>query len=182
LVRLGGDGSGKSNSGSTTGAVWSNAAPLLLLCGRSEGGGGIVPCDEALMARGWGMIASVSTVGRLAGMRSPRIRLVIYSYVGEASLTFLALMVLPNKPEVLPFGRLALGTGAGVFLEKVEPNRDDLTAGFGIGSVDGAVEVKSAQTSSTLVTVTGVITSDDDEVVGVEKVGMEAVNPADLFL
>ena len=121
-------------------------------------------------------------MGRLAGIRSPRIRLVISSYVGEASLTFLELMVLPNKPELLPLGRVALGAGVGVFLEKVEPNKDDLGAGLGIGSVDGAVEVKSAQTSSTFVTVTGVITSDDDEVVGAEEVGMEAVNPADLFL
>jgi hypothetical protein len=93
-------------------------------------------------------------------------------------------MVLPNKPEDLPFGRLATGAGVDFFLEKVEPNRDDLVlgAGLGKGSVDGAVEVKSAQISSTLVTITGVITSDDVEVAGAEEVGMEAVNEADLFL
>ena len=183
MGRLGGDGSGKSVSGSTVGAVWSNAAPKLLLCGCLESGGGIVLCDETLMGTGCGMVVStVSMMGRLAGMRSPRIRLVISSYVGEASLTFLELMVLPNKPELLPLGRVALGAGAGVFLEKVEPNKDDLGAGFGMVSVDGAVEVKSAQTSSTFVTVTGVITSDDDAVMDVEEVGMEAVNPANLFL
>jgi hypothetical protein len=139
--------------------------------------------DETLMARGCGMVVStVSITGRLAGMRSPRIRLVISSYVGDVSFCFLELMVLPNKPEFLPFGRATLGAGAGVFLEKVEPNRDDLGAGFGIGSVDGAVEVRSAQTSSTFVTVTGVITPDDDEVAGAEEVGVTAVNEADFFL
>jgi len=123
-------------------------------------------------------------MGRLAGMRSRKIRLVTSSYVGEVPFCFLELMVLPNKPEDLPFGRLAVGAGAEGFLEKVEPNKDDLGAGFGIGSVDGAVEVKSVQTSSTFITVTGVITSDDadDEVAGAEGLGMEAVNEADLFL
>jgi hypothetical protein len=133
------------------------------------------------MGSGCGMIASTLSIrGRLVGMRSPRIRLDISSYVGDDSFAFLALMVLPNKPEVLPFGRVALGIGAEVFLEKVEPNRDDLGADFGIVSVDGAVDVTSAQTSSTFVTVTGVIVSDDVEVTGAEEVGMEAVNVADL--
>jgi hypothetical protein len=109
---------------------------------------------------------------------------VISSYVGDVSFCFLELIVLPNKPEDLPFGRLAVGAGAKGFLEKVEPNRDDLVlgAGLAIGSVDGAVEVKSAQTSSTFVTVTGVITPDDDEVAGAEEVGVTAVNEDDLFL
>jgi hypothetical protein len=130
------------------------------------------------------VVSTVSITGRLAGMRSPRIRLVISSYVGDVSFCFLELMVLPNKAEFLPFGRATLGAGAGVFLEKVDPNRDDLVlgAGLAIGSVDGAVEVKSAQTSSTFVTVTGVITSDDDEVAGAEGVGVTAVNVAVLFL
>jgi hypothetical protein len=130
------------------------------------------------------VVSTVSMTGRLAGMRSPRIRLVISSNVGEVSFCFLELMVLPNKPEDLPFGRLAVGAGVEVFLEKVEPKRDDLGAGLAIDSVDGAVEVKSAQTSSTFVTVTGVITSDDVdvEVAGAEEVGVTAVNIADLFL
>ena len=130
------------------------------------------------------VVSTVSITGRLAGMRSPRIRLVISSYVGDVSFCFLELMVLPNRPEDLPFGRLAVGGGAEGFLEKVEPNKDDLAAGFVIGSVDGAVEVKSAQTSSTFVTVTGVITSDDadDEVAGAEEAGVAALNIADLFL
>jgi hypothetical protein len=180
-----GDGSGRSDSGSTTGAVWSNAAPLLLLCGCSESGGGIVLWDEALIARGrWVVASELSMMGRLAGMRSLKIRLVTSSYDGEISFCFLELMVLPNKAEFLPFGRLAMGAGAGVFLEKEEPNRDDLVLGAGLAmdSVDGAVEVKSAQTSSTFVTVTGVITADDDEVAGAEEVGVTAVNIADLFL
>jgi hypothetical protein len=181
LGRLGGDGSGRSDSGSTIGAVWSNAAPLLCDCCSEEGICGIVLCDETLMGRGCGMIASTLSIrGRLVGMRSPRIRLAISSYVGDESFAFLELMVLPNKPEVLPFGRVALGIGAEAFLEKVEPNRDDLGAGFEVVSVDGAVDVKSAQTSSTFVTVTGIIVSDDVELEGAEELGIEAVNVADL--
>lgn len=118
-------------------------------------------------------------MGRLAGISSLKIRLVTSSYVGDASFAFLELMVLPNKAEFLPFGRLVLGAGVGVFLEKADPNRDDLAAGFGIDSVEGAVEVKSAQTSSTFVTVTGLIVSAGVEVAGAGA-GVEAVKMADL--
>ena len=126
------------------------------------------------------MVAStVSMMGRLAGVRSLKIRLVTSSYVGDASFAFLELMVLPNKAKFLPLGRLAIGAGAEVFLEKADPNRDDLAAGLGIDSVEGAVEVKSAQTSSTFVTVTGLIVSAAVEVAGAGA-GVEAVEMADL--
>ena len=132
------------------------------------------------MDRGCGVVAStVSIMDRLAGIRSLKIRLVTSSYVGDTSFAFLELMVPPNKAEFLPFGRLMLGAGVEVFFERADPNSDDLGAALGIDSVEGAVEVKSAQTSSTFVTVTGLIVSVGVEVAGAGA-GVEAVKMADL--
>lgn len=62
-------------------------------------------------------------------------------------------MVLPNRAEFLPLLTAALGVlvvGLLVPDLMVEPNKDDVGAGFFAGAAGTEVEVKLSQTSSTI--------------------------------
>lgn len=75
-------------------------------------------------------------------------------------------MVLPNNADFLPLGRVRLAFElldlALDLDEMVEPNRDDLgVPAEAIGFSGTAVDVKSAQTSSTIFLVDGIVAATD---------------------
>ena len=105
-------------------------------------------------------VVTTSRMDSFAGTRSWKIRLDTSSYDGEAALEDRAEMVLPKRADFFPLGRAILELlDLGLDLdEMVEPNRDDLgVAAEVIGFSGMEVEVKSAQTSSTIFLVDGIV-------------------------